>query len=169
MYPPQPDQIRHSEFKSTIRYRSAGHNTYIGENGSLGIETIDGRILLDKPGKDGRKVSDFGSRGLTMREAPEYRAYAMDEQVQRFREILKEALPESIVEADPPNPPATNWWFYVRRQRVAVAIEYRPEIGWGIFDADPGYGEGPTHVFANPEETLNALDRIFLRSPSKKA
>jgi hypothetical protein len=39
-------------------YRQKGHETLIGANGAILIRTrIEIRIILDKPGRDGRKVS----------------------------------------------------------------------------------------------------------------
>lgn len=39
-------------------YRQRGHETVIGANGAILIRTRrDGRVILDKPGRDGRKVN----------------------------------------------------------------------------------------------------------------
>jgi len=57
MYPPQKDSFRNVPgHPSLCRCRSKDHNTYFGQNGSIRIETTDGRILLDKSGADGRKT-----------------------------------------------------------------------------------------------------------------
>jgi hypothetical protein len=63
MYPPNEDNRRGVEGHPSLRrYRSAAHNTYIGGNGSIRIEIVEGgRVLLDKPGADGRKTHDFDS------------------------------------------------------------------------------------------------------------
>lgn len=57
IYPPQRDATRdvprHPQVK---RFRSRRHNTYIGENGSVEIVTLSGRIEVQKPGLDGRGV-----------------------------------------------------------------------------------------------------------------
>ncbi|VAW69035.1 hypothetical protein MNBD_GAMMA10-2422, partial [hydrothermal vent metagenome] len=59
MYPPQADS-RRTLTSEVSRYRNRNHNTYIGMNGSIRIETVyEQRILLDKPGMDERKVSDL--------------------------------------------------------------------------------------------------------------
>jgi len=59
MYPPQPDSARDVDGRPGLtRYRSRSHNTLIGANGALLIQTIhDGRIVLDKPGADGCKIA----------------------------------------------------------------------------------------------------------------
>jgi hypothetical protein len=62
MHPPQEDNFRNVPYRPSLRRcRSKGHNTYFGQNGSPRIEALDGGILLDKPGADGRKTHDLDS------------------------------------------------------------------------------------------------------------
>lgn len=59
MYPPQLDSKRKVSSEIT-RYRNSNHNTYIGINGSIKIETVNTKhVLLDKAGVDGKKIGDL--------------------------------------------------------------------------------------------------------------
>lgn len=59
MYPPQEDSKR-TVTNDISRYRNRNHNTFIGSNGSIKIETVIGKkVLLDKAGLDGKKVGDL--------------------------------------------------------------------------------------------------------------
>jgi len=59
MYPPQDDSRRSTLNSEVVRYRNKGHNTYIGSNGSIKIEAINGNIIIDKAGRDGRKIGNL--------------------------------------------------------------------------------------------------------------
>ncbi|HEY3856666.1 MAG TPA: hypothetical protein VGO67_19955 [Verrucomicrobiae bacterium] len=60
MYPSREDSlVKFPERPSLLKYRNKGHYNYIGPNGSIRVETLDGKILLDKPGQDGRKTHDL--------------------------------------------------------------------------------------------------------------
>jgi hypothetical protein len=57
LYPPQPDSARSVPgHPLVVRYRSRMHNTFIGANGSIEVQGIDGSVHFQKSGADGRSV-----------------------------------------------------------------------------------------------------------------
>lgn len=58
MYPPQEDHAHAVDGHPEVtRYRSSGHNTFLGSNGAIEIRRIrGGHVDLAKHGADGRGV-----------------------------------------------------------------------------------------------------------------
>ena len=57
MYPPREDNSRPvAGFPGVIRFRSRGHNTFIGANGAIEICDTGKRVLFSKDGADGKGV-----------------------------------------------------------------------------------------------------------------
>lgn len=59
MYPPA-DRYERAEPKPGVRlFRVKAHRVYFGGNGAILITDLNDKILLDKPGADGRLVADL--------------------------------------------------------------------------------------------------------------
>lgn len=57
IYPPQLDSLRAAPGRGDVkRFRSKAHNTLIGDNGAIEIRDLSGRVVLSKPGADGRTI-----------------------------------------------------------------------------------------------------------------
>jgi len=57
LYPPQMDNMKVVPGRPDLkRFRSKGHSTTIGVNGAIEVREILGRLVLDKPGADGRGI-----------------------------------------------------------------------------------------------------------------
>lgn len=55
IYPPQRDSMHGVPgHPHLVRFRSLGHNTFIGANGAIEIVALDGTVEIRKPGADGR-------------------------------------------------------------------------------------------------------------------
>src|SRR5438552_10433005 len=59
LYPPQEDsRVKYPERPSLRKYRTKGNYIFVGLNGSISIETLEGEVLLDKSGRARRKERD---------------------------------------------------------------------------------------------------------------
>ncbi len=62
MYPPQLDSMRDVPDRPAVRrFRSRGHNTFIGKNGAIEIQLVNpaNEVIFTKPGADGKEVSQL--------------------------------------------------------------------------------------------------------------
>ena len=61
MYPPREDSRRSTKSRDVVRYRAVHHNVYIGANGAIKIQETKSkkRIIIDKSGRDKRKVDEL--------------------------------------------------------------------------------------------------------------
>jgi len=57
IYPPEPDSEKPSSVPGARRYRTRGHNVYIGSNGAIAFENVKSQVIeFSKPGSDGQEV-----------------------------------------------------------------------------------------------------------------
>lgn len=60
LYPPLKDNARPVNGRPDLtRYRSRGHNTFIRENGAIGIRALGGELIFEKAGKDGIPIGSL--------------------------------------------------------------------------------------------------------------
>jgi hypothetical protein len=57
IYPPEPDSEKPSTVPGARRYRTRGHNVYIGSAGAIAFENAKSEAIeFSKPGSDGQEV-----------------------------------------------------------------------------------------------------------------
>jgi hypothetical protein len=57
IYPPDQDEKKVSTVEGARRYRTRGHNVYIGENGAIAFENVKTKLIeFSKPGSDGKEI-----------------------------------------------------------------------------------------------------------------
>src|SRR2546429_440882 len=93
----------------------------------------------------------------------------MEKQIENLKTLIRERLPRSVVELDAPDRADGNWWIDVRAGKRHVKVEYRPAKGFGIFNSDAGYGEGPAEVYRTAELAARRLAQLFVSSKSKRS
>jgi DNA-binding XRE family transcriptional regulator len=90
----------------------------------------------------------------------------MEKSIETLKTLLKKSLPRCELEVDAPEQQHGNWWLDVRAGRKRIALEYRPERGFGIFAENAGYGEGPSEIYRTPELTSKRLAQLLI--PGKR-
>jgi hypothetical protein len=93
----------------------------------------------------------------------------MERDIQRFKELLSESLPNCALEIDAPARGEANSWLDVRSGRKHVSMEYRPQNGFGIFHGDVGYGEGPAEIYRRPELVVRRVVQLLTSSKRKRS
>jgi hypothetical protein len=70
---------------------------------------------------------------------------------------LHERFPEATTHVDEPEKPKGSHWLDVRNGQKIVTVEWRPELGFGFYSTDAGYGEGPEEIITEKERVLGKV------------
>lgn len=85
----------------------------------------------------------------------------MDKSVEQLKRLLKECIPGCSIRVDAPDRAGGNWMLDVRFGKKQRTLEYRPGKGFGLFQEDAGYGEGPAEIYRTPERTAQRLAQLM--------
>jgi hypothetical protein len=85
----------------------------------------------------------------------------MDNVLEQFRTNLLANIKNCEVDIDAPDSEAGNWWIDVHAGKKRLSLEYRPKKGFGVFDRDSSYGEGPTEVYRTANLAARRVVQLF--------
>ena len=85
----------------------------------------------------------------------------MDNVLEQFRTSLLASIKGCRVDIDAPDKEAGNWWIDVHAGKRRMSLEYRPTKGFGVFDRDAGYGEGPCEVYRTANLAARRVVQLF--------
>lgn len=71
-------------------------------------------------------------------------------------------FPNASITIDRPANPLGEWWLDISTDGFSTSVAWRPAFGFGLFTAQPGYGDRPDKIARTPEEACAEL--ISLRS-----
>jgi len=71
---------------------------------------------------------------------------------------VKTQFPEVEVQIDLPIRPKGGHWAHFKLGQEVTEVEWRPELGFGFFASDAGFGEGPSEIIV---ETEKAIEKII--------
>src|SRR6266487_2928455 len=91
----------------------------------------------------------------------------MEKTIEHLKKLLDERLPDCAVDVDAPDRADGNWWLDVRMGKKRHTLEYRPDMGFGLFHSATGYGEGPAEVYRTPERVAQRLAQLMAASNRK--
>lgn len=91
----------------------------------------------------------------------------MEEPVENFKKLVSEKLPRCLVKVDAPDRAGGNWWLDISMGRKRFTLEYRPAKGFGLFNKDAGYGEGPAEIYRTPELMAKRLGQLMTTGNDK--
>lgn len=74
-----------------------------------------------------------------------------------FVSVTKTRLKPDSVKIDSPEHSLGSRWVDITHGTKKETVEYRPDLGFGFFAPDTGYGEGPNLIVASWEVALETL------------
>lgn len=87
----------------------------------------------------------------------------MTDEVDDFVRILHKRVPNMVVTVDRPDDPRAEVFIDISSRKRTVTVSYRPNLGFGIYGADSGYGERPLMIVASSMEAARRIAPIRRR------
>ena len=85
----------------------------------------------------------------------------MQKPIEDRKRLLNAGLPEREIEVYEPHRAGGRYWVDVGLGKQRWTVEYRPGKGFGLFDENAGYGEGPSEIYRTPERTARRLLQLM--------
>src|SRR5437773_1781372 len=91
----------------------------------------------------------------------------MEKTIEHLKRLLKQKFPRSTVRVDEPEGEGGNYWVDVTLGKKRHTLEYRPGKGFGLFDQNAGFGEGPAEIYRTAERAVHRLEQLGTSSSRK--
>ncbi len=84
------------------------------------------------------------------------------ESLTAFNAALKNILPTAQVDFDEPLNAEGEWVIDVRIGAVKITLAWRPNLGFGFYPEDAGYGARPREIYELPELAARRVDQLYV-------
>jgi DNA-binding XRE family transcriptional regulator len=93
----------------------------------------------------------------------------MSPMLHKLQRLIKVTNPASSLRFDPPEDSRGNWWIDVETRENRITLEYHEGQGFGIFDPNSGYGEGPSEIYRTPELAARRVSQLLESGRGKRS
>lgn len=109
---------------------------------------------------DTQQARKIGTKSGTATQAPD-----------QVKELLKRLGAETglACEIDAPADPAGEWWLDLKIDGFTTQVAWRPASGFGLFDADAGYGDRPSELYRHAEQASIRLAQLAAKHRANEA
>jgi len=83
-------------------------------------------------------------------------------ELEKIKDVVVEKLPNLKWKLDIPDDESGSTWLDLNLGNDAITIEWRPNMGFGVFiDDEESYGNKPTEIYRSPEILLSRIDLLI--------
>lgn len=96
-----------------------------------------------------------------LRERPSHPVGADPADIHEARAAILGVMPSTAIEIDRPLDARGEWFLDVANGDFALNIAWRPQLGFGLFTAEKGYGDRPNEVFRTPDLLAARVEQLY--------
>jgi DNA-binding phage protein len=85
----------------------------------------------------------------------------MEPAIEHLKQLLATSFPQSQTRVEEPEHSWGNYWLTVSMGQKRHTLEYRQGKGFGFFQENAGYGEGPAEIYRTPERAAQRLAQLM--------
>jgi len=89
--------------------------------------------------------------------------------IEELKRELSRLIPLCVTDVEEPERDGGAFWIDVRLGEKRLTLEYRPGLGFGLFHAEAGFGEGPAEIYRTADLAARRVAQLMAAKEGEEA